>query len=226
MRGAISLAIPSLPRNHHDQMPSTWKIQGDVVIACNCDYGCPCNFNALPSHGFCEGVWNWLVREGKYGDVPLDGVNFSLFVKWPGAIHEGNGEAVLMIDERASVSQQQAISTLIKGGEGGPWGILAWTWPKLHGPKLVRYTIQQNGIQSRVSAGDCFELVSTAIKNPVSGAEVHPGIVLPEGLIVKKADLGSSQVFRLDAEISMNHPGRYTAIGPFEYSGPPENTKH
>jgi len=32
-----------------------WSVSGNVVIACNCDYGCPCNFNALPSHGTCEG---------------------------------------------------------------------------------------------------------------------------------------------------------------------------
>jgi hypothetical protein len=34
-----------------------WKLKGTVLIACNCDYGCPCNFNALPTHGHCEGGW-------------------------------------------------------------------------------------------------------------------------------------------------------------------------
>ena len=30
---------------------TSWKLGGTLLIACNCDYGCPCNFNALPSHG-------------------------------------------------------------------------------------------------------------------------------------------------------------------------------
>lgn len=32
-----------------------WNLRGTVLIACNCDYGCPCNFNALPTKGHCEG---------------------------------------------------------------------------------------------------------------------------------------------------------------------------
>jgi len=24
----------------------SWKTKGAVLVACNCDYGCPCNFNA------------------------------------------------------------------------------------------------------------------------------------------------------------------------------------
>jgi hypothetical protein len=29
--------------------------------------GCPCNFGSDPTHGFCEGVLTWLIREGNYG---------------------------------------------------------------------------------------------------------------------------------------------------------------
>src|ERR1051325_9237342 len=91
-----------------DQQP-TWKLKGTAFIACNCDYGCPCNFNARPSRGFCEGGWTWHVERGAVDGVALDGLNFSLFAKWPGAIHEGNGEAVILVDERASEPQRAAI---------------------------------------------------------------------------------------------------------------------
>ncbi len=202
-------------------MAQTWNIKGTLLIACNCDYGCPCNFNALPSHGTCEGQWTWHVAAGKFGDVPLDGLNFSLFAKWPGAIHKGNGEALVFVDERANERQRQAIATLIKGEVGGPWKILAWTWPKFHGTKFVPYTLRQDGVHSRVTAGSAFELELDTIKNPVSGAEAHPSMVLPEGLVTKRADLGSSKVFRLNDAISFDHSGQYTAIGEFDYSGPP-----
>ena len=78
-----------------------WKLKGTVIVACNCDFGCPCNFNALPSSGKCEGGWTWHVDEGTFGETSLDGLAFSVFVNWPGAIHEGNGEAVIYVDERA-----------------------------------------------------------------------------------------------------------------------------
>jgi hypothetical protein len=141
-------------------------------------------------------------------------------VNWPGAIHEGNGEALILIDEHADDRQREAIATLVKGNAGGPWGVLAWTWPAIHGPKSVLYVIEQDGINMRIQAGDSLEVESTTIKNPVTGAEVHPGVVLPEGIIVKRADLGASKVFCVKDEISMDHSGQYTAVGSFEYSGP------
>ncbi len=199
----------------------SWTLKGTVLVSCNCDYGCPCNFNALPTNGKCEGGWTWHVREGSFDGVPLEGLNFSVYVNWPGAIHEGNGEGLILIDERADDRQRQAIATLVKGDVGGPWGILAWTWPKVHGPKPVPYEVELNGVaDARVKAGDSVYVESTTIKNPVTGADVHPGVVLPEGLIVKRADLGCSTVFRISDGITMDHSGQYTAVGPFEYAFP------
>jgi hypothetical protein len=36
-----------------------WALRGTVMIACNCDYGCPCNVNGRPTNGDCEGGWTW-----------------------------------------------------------------------------------------------------------------------------------------------------------------------
>src|SRR5438477_10218182 len=171
-----------------------WKLKGTVVVACNCDYGCPCNFNALPTTGKCEGTWTWHIEKGAFGDTSLDDLNFTVAVNWPGAIHEGNGEALILVDERADQAQHDAIATLVGGDVGGPWGVLAWNWPTVHGPFPVRYELELAGLDSRVKAGDVLELQLEPIHNPVTGAEVHPGAVLPEGIIVKRADFGSSKV--------------------------------
>ena len=197
-----------------------WNFEADYFTACNCDWGCPCNFNARPTHGKCEGGWTWHVERGSFDGVPLDGLNFSVYANWPGAIHEGNGEALLLIDARADDRQRAALAALMKGDVGGPWGVLAWTWPTIHGPLPVPYEVELNGISTKIKAGRALEVESTAIKNPVNGAEVHPGIVLPEGIIVKQADLGCSKVFRIGEGIAMDHSGQYTAIGPFDYAFP------
>jgi hypothetical protein len=196
------------------------ELEGTVLISCNCDYGCPCNFNALPTTGKCEGHWTWHVEKGTADGVSLDGVNFTLCVDWPGAIHEGEGEGVLLVDERADDEQRGAVSRLLAGELGGPWGVLAWTWPTLHGPVAVRYELELDGLNSRVKAGDNFELEMEPIRNPVTGAEVTPGAVLPQGIVFKQGDFGSSKTFRINEGVSFEHPGKYTAIAPFEYSGP------
>src|SRR5205085_9016393 len=97
------------------QAATRWTLKGTVLIACNCDFGCPCNFNALPSKGFCEGGWVWCVEEGRFGETPLDGLAFTVIVKWPGAIHEGGGEGVVLVDERADDAQLEAVATLVGG---------------------------------------------------------------------------------------------------------------
>jgi len=197
-----------------------WTLEGTVFIACNCDYGCPCNFNGLPTHGSCEGGWTWHVERGRYDETPLDGLNFGVYVQWPGAIHEGNGHGLILVDERAEPDQREAIETLMGGDVGGPWGVLAWTWPTIDGPYPVAYEVDTDGVVFHVRAGDLLVLESEAIKNPVTGAEVHPRAVLPEGIIVKRADLGSSSTYRVANGIRFEYSGRYTAVGPFDYTGP------
>lgn len=200
--------------------PARWELSGTAYIACNCDWGCPCNFNALPTKGFCEGGWTWTVESGTVDDVRLDGLSFSVFVKWPGAIHHGNGEGVILVDERATPEQRAAIEALLSGKFGGPWGVLAWTWPKIHGPHAAGYQITSNGMRSSIKCDGQLSLEYTSIKNPVNGSEAFPRMILPQGLIVKEGDLGATQTFRVDAGISLDHSGQYGAIGPFRYSWP------
>jgi hypothetical protein len=196
----------------------SWRLEGTVLIACNCDYGCPCNFNALPTTGKCEGQWTWHVEDGRYGDVDLSGLNFTVAVDWPGPIHEGGGTALILFDERADDTQRAAIQTLVSGDVGGPWGVLAWTWPTVHGPHAVPYELALDGVGWCVRAGDYVEIESEPIRNPVTGAEVHPGAVLPEGIILKQSSFGSSKTLRIANGISYSHSGKYTAVGRFEYA--------
>src|SRR5262245_31089803 len=44
-----------------ENMADKWELTGTVLVACNCDWGCPCNFNARPTAGKCEGGWTWHV---------------------------------------------------------------------------------------------------------------------------------------------------------------------
>lgn len=197
-----------------------WRMQGRLMVACNCDYGCPCNFNARPTQGHCEGGWTWHVDEGHYGDVRLDGLNFSVLSDYPGAIHEGNGEALLLIDERASPAQQEAVEAFVSGQIGGPFAVLRWTIARLHGPRLVPYELRMDEVRSSVRAGRSLELALEPIRNPVTGAEVFPRVVLPQGIVFRDGAMAASGAFRVDGEIGYDHSGKYAAYAAFEYSGP------
>ena len=51
-----------------------WTVKATEFVNCNCAYGCPCQFNALPTHGLCEAIGAYDIVEGHHGDVRLDGL--------------------------------------------------------------------------------------------------------------------------------------------------------
>jgi hypothetical protein len=196
----------------------SWTLKGTLLIACNCDYGCPCNVNGRPTTGKCEGGWTWAVASGSHGDTVLDGLAFSIFADWPGAIHEGGGRAVSFLDERADDAQRQALERLLRGEAGGPWAIFIDTY-ELDGPYAAPYELEVAGERSRYRIGDYAELQLEAIRNPVTGNEVHPRLLLPEGLLTPDLALYASAAFSIHDGIDYSHPGRYAAMGEFSYSG-------
>src|SRR5438093_6588102 len=122
-----------------------WRIKGRWFEACNCAYGCPCNFNGFPTHGFCEGVVTFIVDEGHRDDVDLSGVKVTAAVKWPGAIHEGNGTLAAFVDADGD-DQREAIGKILMGEDGGmPWEILASTVSEVHRPFFESIEIDDKG---------------------------------------------------------------------------------
>jgi hypothetical protein len=194
-----------------------WQLNGNVLIACNCDWGCPCNFNARPSRGHCEGGWIWMIDRGHVDAVQLDGLGLALFADWPGAIHEGGGRAVCYLDERADAAQRTALTSVLFGELGGPWGLFRKTYD-LSRPDPARFEVSLAQQQTRAKIGSAVELEMQAIRNPVTQAEAHPEIVLPEGLVTKHGHLATSKVFRVRAGVEYDHSGQYAAFGAFAYS--------
>jgi hypothetical protein len=193
------------------------SLSGNVLIACNCDWGCPCNFNARPSRGFCQGGWIWMIEGGRVDDVELAGLGAAVFAKWPGAIHEGGGRAASYIDERADAEQRAALTRIVGGEVGGPWGLFIKTYD-LAPPVAASFAVDIAAHGSRATIGEFVDLRLQTIRNPVTHAEVHPEIVLPEGLVVKRASVGASAVFRITGDLALDHSGQYAAFGRFEYA--------
>jgi hypothetical protein len=57
-----------------------WEIHGVHFGNCNCAYGCPCQFNALPTYGNCQAISFSRIDQGHFGDVPLDGLKMGFAV--------------------------------------------------------------------------------------------------------------------------------------------------
>ena len=126
----------------------------------------------------------------------------------------------MFIDERSDEEQRDALTTLGSGEAGGPWAIFRATFASLEGPHAMRHELDLAAERSRLRIGESVELELEPVRNPVTGAEVHPRAVLPEGMIFKDGALLASKTFMVRNGISYDHSGKYAAFAPFEYSGP------
>jgi hypothetical protein len=129
-----------------------WKMHAYFLDACNCDWGCPCQFNAKPTHGNCEGVAGYHILNGSYDNsIKLDGFNMALIASWPGPIHEGHGKASFYIDNRTDGEQFEALSNIITGkAGGGPFALYASTIEEFQEPKRAIVKFQTKDIRSHV----------------------------------------------------------------------------
>ena len=80
--------------------PKTYSFKRSLLSGCTCNWGCPCNFEVTPSYGFCEGMYVWHMDKGYYECTTLDGSTFAMYSRLPGAIHEGNGTSLVLVDDR------------------------------------------------------------------------------------------------------------------------------
>lgn len=162
-------------------------------------------------HGPCEALIGTLVNEGNIGDVDLSGMKIVLAVKWPKAIHEGDGAAAIFIDESASEEQVTGIATILTGQAGGmPWELLATTLSSLDGPHLKKINMDINGRNSGFSIDGILEARLTPLINPVTGEENEVHIVFPGGgLIWDDGDSASTSVMKVDqGDIKFDYAGQ------------------
>ena len=202
----------------------TWWMRGSLLGECNCDWGCPCNFDADPTHGHCEGIYTWAVTEGRYGDVTLDGLKFA-WANWlPGPMYKGNGTSALVVDEAATPGQRDALETLFRSGEAGvPFDILNVVTSMWLDTVVTPIEIDLAGINSRATFGgaDLYEVALSRIANPVTGDEEEVYLDKPTGITATRTELGMSTlaVSRLEG-IAFDNSGGYGEYSEFEYSGP------
>jgi len=96
-----------------------WSIECDYMETCNCDFGCGCNFGGFPNFGRCEALVGYHIRQGRYGGVDLQNLDFIYAASWPRAIHQGDGTMCVYISDRANDSQRQAIADIAYGRAAG-----------------------------------------------------------------------------------------------------------
>ena len=177
-----------------------WEIHAVLVANCNCAYGCPCQFNALPTYGTCEAADGFKIEKGFYGEVSLEGLNVGMLAKWPGPIHEGNGERLIIIDDQASIEQRNAIEKIVSGEDTEELATIFWVINAMttirHETLYLPIKIEADMEARRglVLVDGVFELNVEPIKNAVTGTEHRARIEIPDGFEFTIAEMASGSV--------------------------------
>lgn len=191
-----------------------WEIKADELVSCNCAYGCPCQFNALPTHGNCEAMAGFQITQGHFGDTRLDGLRAVGVLWWPGPIHEGGGKVVTVVDERADEAQRKALLTILSGEETDPgatmWNVFASTMEEVFEPlfKPIEIEVDVEARVGRVFVEGIAESSGKPIRNPVTGEPQRARIDLPNGFEYSIAEMGSA-TFKTTGHIEMSFEDRY-----------------
>jgi hypothetical protein len=175
-----------------------WEIKGRELVNCTCEYGCNCQFNALPDKGHCYAVAGIQIDAGHHGNTKLDGLRIAAIFKWPGAIHEGNGEAIAFVDENADPAQREALLKIMTGQDTDPFAtmfaVYASTVSKMNPPVFTKIELELDidGRKGRIFVKDYIDTKGEPLRNKVTGAQARAQIVLPDGFEYAVADIGSA----------------------------------
>jgi hypothetical protein len=188
-----------------------WRLEGEWMKNCSCAFGCPCDFNAPPTHGYCKGMVGMRISKGHFEGTRLDGLCFAITVDFPGALHEGNGTIQPIIDERATAEQRQALFDIFSGkhsAEGTLFQIVSMIVTKIHDPVFApfEFSFDKNGRVAKLIAKGVLEIDVEPIKNPVTGDPHRIQVVMPEGFEHRAAEVASANI-------------RSTGAIPFETQG-------
>jgi hypothetical protein len=189
-----------------------WEFKGRELINCTCEYGCNCQFNALPDKGHCHAVAAIRIDEGRHEDTRLDGLCIGALFKWPGPIHEGHGEALAFVDERADEKQREALLRIMTGQDTDPMATVFAVFAP------IQFEVDVDGRRGRMTVPGYVEMTGEPIRNPVTGAEHRAQIRLPDGFEYEVAEIGSATSRTTGGPMSVDIQSKYAQFATIHMS--------
>ena len=208
-----------------------WKASGDWFDVCSCNIPCPCVFAQAPTNGECEGVIAYHIKNGYYGNTPLDGLNVLGLTYFKGNIWAGETKlsGAFFFDERANEQQRDALQMIFTGKAGGFMAELAKLIGDVRGIDYASIKFEVADDLSYWSAEIPGKVVARAeaLTGPMTppGKRVQtlnpPGSeVGPSGTVATWGKAITDEVSAPEVRFEWKRKGRSSKHIPFNWSGP------
>ncbi|HET8790709.1 MAG TPA: DUF1326 domain-containing protein, partial [Modicisalibacter sp.] len=137
-------------------------------------------------------------------------------VHFPGPLHEGNGQAQPIIDERASPEQREALFAIMSGehsAEGTLFHIFSLIVTKMHDPIFapVTFEFDQSARTARIAIPGVLESDVVPIRNPVTDKPHRIRVVMPEGFEHFEGEVASATI-RSDGAIAFSTQDSHSTL--------------
>jgi hypothetical protein len=203
---------------------ANWRINGEYMETCNCAFLCPCipsNMAARPTEGNCKFAVAMRIDKGEKDGVKLDGTSFIVLAHSPGVMADGNMTIGLIIDDRASDKQIDAISAIATGSAGGPMAALGPLVARMAGIERRPIQFVVDGLKRSVKAGDLVDQACEGLPSATVPGEAividntaHP---VNSRVSLAKATRSSFHAFGIDW--NDNTGTRNGHFSPFSWAG-------
>jgi hypothetical protein len=181
-----------------------WRISGEYFEACSCDSVCPCPTSGLaarPTKGYCAAGLVFRVEHGQHGKTKLDGLSFAVLLRTPGPMAQGNWTVGLILDERASAEQREALTAVASGQGGGPMAALGPLISRFEGAEAKPIKIEMNGMRRSVSIPGVLDLAVEGITGAKQAEPIYldnVGHPAASRLALAKASRSHMHAFGID----------------------------
>jgi hypothetical protein len=143
----------------------SWQINGQYYETCSCDFVCPCILGQMavsPTKGSCTFAMGFQIERGAFGNTTLDGLGFMVLGLTPEAMVKGSWSVGLLIDDRASAEQRDAIAAMASGQAGGPMAALSGLIGTFLGAQPASIRFERSGVKWSVSAAGLVDMAAEA----------------------------------------------------------------
>lgn len=202
-----------------------WSIRARFFVNFNCAHDCPYQFDVLPSHGPCRGVAALEIDEGLYGPVTLDRLKAVVAFLWPGAVSEGGGQVLTVVDERADADQRGALIRIMSGEDTCPgmdfFRIFAATVDTRHGPlfSAIELEIDIDERRAAVVVPGVIDSRGEPLRD-ATGRVRRIRVDMPEGFAQRQAEIGRGWT-RMSGSMPMRLADAHALFARLDLSGQP-----
>jgi hypothetical protein len=199
----------------------SWKLDGTYFENCNCEVLCPCGASSLmlpADNDRCQVLLAFHVDRGDIDGVDVSDRTVVLVADAPKQMTDGNWRLGVLLDDRASDDQEQALTAVFGGQQGGPPAMLTPLLGEMLGIERASIDYEDDGFTHRLKVGDQIDL---EVEDFVPEGESEPsrlvGVHHPASSTLTVARATRSKIHAFGMEF--DNEGKNGHASPFSWAG-------